>query len=1037
MVGNSTRSLIRRLPTSRFALGAALGCCTLMTRPLTAGVCLVTTTADSGSGSLRAAVDCADGSPQLDTIAFAIPLSDPGYDPARGVFRIEVLTKLPTLRHPVAIDGATQTTFAGNTNTALLGEGGTVGVDGAAGLTLDGPEVEIYFDGDIDKGFRLLGSGSLVRGLAMYGAHDVVLEISGVPSRPAKPITDVLVEGCVLGSRAHRFALPPDAPTRTANKMIALWLPHARRCTVRGNLVGFAGGDGIRAGLEGNEALTFERNEIRGHGRVDGVGRGIYLEKTSYAGHVVRENLITETAGAGLTVLGATQLGARGPNRIVNNTVRGCGGGREGTGGLRFAGVQCFRSGGNLIARNTITDNAGAGIYSNRAGDGVNTISENRIFANGDSPNAAGDPPSQQLGIDLSSEPINQAGVYPYVTANDDPDDDGILNFPWLARVTFARDTLFAEGFAPAGAIVEWYLARPGPSTTGVVAFGEGYRHIASTSEGGSGTGARHPALPERVVDPAPDLAGGRGGYSGEGGVESSAPDFRFAIPLADLVGGFNPADDTVAMLVTATSTGTAVTAAEVGPHALGMTSEFSNVVPLDVVRVEVCDNGVDDDLDGLTDCEDPDCSTLTVDAGVDRASCPGEAILLEGRAAGTYGPLRLRWDAAADDGDTLTVRPRSDSRYRLTATNRNGCSRADDVEVTVADLTPPTFAYRPRDTTLTCAAGLPAVDTARAVDNCGVVAITFSETTDTTCGTARSTSRTFIASDESGNTASHVQVITFADDAPPAFVDAPADTTVACGQPAPPPGTLPRAEDACGGPAEVTFDERPGQPGCARDAVVRTYVATDPCGNTASHVQVVTFADDAPPAFVDAPADAFVADPLAIPDLSELVAVDACQGRITVAPAESRRQVDEESYELVRTWIARDDCGNETETQQILMVIGQGEDPDDTTEQEPPTGETPPVPGDPPRAEVLVYTGFSPNDDGLNETFTIDGLEGYPGSQLWVFTRWGLKVFSMVDYDNSWSGTWEGMNLPSSTYHYLLSLPDGRNYSGYVQLHR
>ena len=31
---------------------------------------------------------------------------------------------------------------------------------------------------------------------------------------------------------------------------------------------------------------------------------------------------------------------------------------------------------------------------------------------------------------------------------------------------------------------------------------------------------------------------------------------------------------------------------------------------------IEICDNGIDDDGDGLTDCDDPDCSPAFDDAG-------------------------------------------------------------------------------------------------------------------------------------------------------------------------------------------------------------------------------------------------------------------------------------------------------------------------------------------------------------------------------------------------------------------------------------
>lgn len=72
----------------------------------------------------------------------------------------------------------------------------------------------------------------------------------------------------------------------------------------------------------------------------------------------------------------------------------------------------------------------------------------------------------------------------------------------------------------------------------------------------------------------------------------------------------------------------------------------------------------------------------------------------------------------------------------------------------------------------------------------------------------------------------------------------------------------------------------------------------------------------------------------------------------------------------------------------------------------------------------LLVFGGFSPNGDGINDYFTIDGLDDYPGAKLLVFNRWGNAVLDRVDYANDWQGTYDGRGLPDGTYFYLLELP-------------
>lgn len=86
------------------------------------------------------------------------------------------------------------------------------------------------------------------------------------------------------------------------------------------------------------------------------------------------------------------------------------------------------------------------------------------------------------------------------------------------------------------------------------------------------------------------------------------------------------------------------------------------------------------------------------------------------------------------------------------------------------------------------------------------------------------------------------------------------------------------------------------------------------------------------------------------------------------------------------------------------------------------------------------VYNGFTPNDDGKNDTFTIDGLDNFPENELIIYNRWGSQVFRKKNYDNSWDGTWDGNKLPDGTYYYILCLPNGSGTkieSGYLELRR
>ena len=87
----------------------------------------------------------------------------------------------------------------------------------------------------------------------------------------------------------------------------------------------------------------------------------------------------------------------------------------------------------------------------------------------------------------------------------------------------------------------------------------------------------------------------------------------------------------------------------------------------------------------------------------------------------------------------------------------------------------------------------------------------------------------------------------------------------------------------------------------------------------------------------------------------------------------------------------------------------------------------------------ITIYTGFSPNDDNVNDVFTILGIEEYPDNEVCVFNRWGSRVFLEKGYTNAngWRGTWNGKDLPDGTYFYVINDGEGNTYSGYVQIHR
>jgi gliding motility-associated-like protein len=86
---------------------------------------------------------------------------------------------------------------------------------------------------------------------------------------------------------------------------------------------------------------------------------------------------------------------------------------------------------------------------------------------------------------------------------------------------------------------------------------------------------------------------------------------------------------------------------------------------------------------------------------------------------------------------------------------------------------------------------------------------------------------------------------------------------------------------------------------------------------------------------------------------------------------------------------------------------------------------------------ELAFYSGFSPNGDGINDLFDIQGVEAFPNNVLFVFNRWGNRVYYKEGYDNTFNGTWENARLLDGTYFYVFDDGEGNRYSGYVQIAR
>ncbi len=93
--------------------------------------------------------------------------------------------------------------------------------------------------------------------------------------------------------------------------------------------------------------------------------------------------------------------------------------------------------------------------------------------------------------------------------------------------------------------------------------------------------------------------------------------------------------------------------------------------------------------------------------------------------------------------------------------------------------------------------------------------------------------------------------------------------------------------------------------------------------------------------------------------------------------------------------------------------------------------------------SDIVVYNGISPNNDGVNDNFIIQYIDLLPDTQqnkVYIYNRWGSKVFEVSNYNNT-TNIFRGLNnngneLTSGTYFYKIEFANGRkNEHGYLTL--
>ncbi len=475
---------------------------------------VVTTTADSGAGSLRNAIDAANTNPGMDTISFAIP--------GAGLHTIQPATALPAITDPVVINGTTQPGF---TNCPT---GPMIELDGTH---VAGDGLELTAGNSTVRGLiinRFTGPG---RGIYIHGGGGNTVECNWIGTNAAGTAAAGNGVGIALASTGNLVggASPAVRNVVSGNATLGIRVDDSTN-TIQGNYIGTdaAGQTALGTGLGGNAIGIFvngasnnttiggistkQRNVISGNGAfgivingpgtkvqanyigtnaagtaaVPNVQSGVELSDSSTGATIggtapSAGNLISGNGGFGIFSNGAGSLSQ-------GNTIQGNSIGTDASGtsaiGNANGGIGMVQAsfgsrneqvgGTGAGAGNVISGNGGPGISITGAGSTMNSIEGNSIDGN------------TGLGIDLGGDGVTPNDAQP--DADTGPND--LQNFPTGLAGSVSGSTVHITGSLPSAPNTTYRVEFFASDSADPSGNGEGARFLGATSVTTDGNGA-------------------------------------------------------------------------------------------------------------------------------------------------------------------------------------------------------------------------------------------------------------------------------------------------------------------------------------------------------------------------------------------------------------------------------------------------------------------------------------------------------------------------------------------------------------------
>jgi gliding motility-associated-like protein len=79
----------------------------------------------------------------------------------------------------------------------------------------------------------------------------------------------------------------------------------------------------------------------------------------------------------------------------------------------------------------------------------------------------------------------------------------------------------------------------------------------------------------------------------------------------------------------------------------------------------------------------------------------------------------------------------------------------------------------------------------------------------------------------------------------------------------------------------------------------------------------------------------------------------------------------------------------------------------------------------------------FTPNGDSLNDYWRIKFSENEPNLMVTIFDRYGKLMTQFDSINIGWDGTYQGNQMPSTDYWFVVKRENGKEFRGHFTLKR